>query len=247
MDQRDLAKLMSAFAPAPSAKKPAAKKTPRDFVLEWLAHLTPKDASGSFTWEDYLQDFYTHPEKAPEWASEHKIRFAVTLRSREDIYLVVIKEARDSEQFPVFIISVSVPRSDDEIMARTKVQKMYGPASDTVPKRPVEPLQTIWVESFDLISIESVLARTGLAILRWELRVRNMKRPGLPVEQTPPPVHVRTADDHILPPDVHGSILSHQAQAALMTSLPGDFPERGESHRAGRQQDDHDDSSSLPE
>lgn len=218
---------MRAFSPAPASKKTDAKRTPRDFVLEWLAHLTPKDAPPSFSWADYLQDFFTDIDHAPDWAQKHKIRFAVTLRSRAEKYLVVIKEARDTEQAPIYIVSISVPRSDDEIKARTKIQKMYGPASDTVPKRPVDPLQTIWVESFDMNTIAEVLARAGMAVLRWELRAADMKRPGEPAGEPKPEVSAPVrAEDHVLGPEIHGSILSHQAQTALINSLPGDFPER---------------------
>ncbi|MCB2230937.1 hypothetical protein KQH82_09510 [bacterium] len=251
MGNEELAKIFGAMNKKPKSRpKASKKKTPREVVLEWLGLLTPRDAKDSFCWEDYLQDFFTDQAKAPDWALDHKIRFAVTLRSRTEKYIVVIKEARDAEDIKVFIISVSIPRSDEEIKARTKVQKMYGPASNTVPTRPVDPLQTIWVECFDIQELPEVLNRTGAAILRWELRAREMKIPGVRVEAKVETPQRHMAADYTLDPDTHGSVLSHQAQAALMTSMPGDFPERGDSQLRTSSHDDahHDDASSkLPE
>lgn len=228
VDNADLAKLLGAFSNAPKSKAVAKKTSPREIVLEWLAHLTPKDAAPSFVWEHYLQDFFSDIEHAPDWAQEHKIRFAVTLRTRAEKYLVVIKEARDCDHLPIYIVSVSVPRSEDEIKARTKVQKMYGPASDTVPKEPIDPLQTIWVESFDMNGLREALGRTGLAILRWELRAAEMKRPAISATAHGSPAHEMQQPEECHPdqPDGSGSILSPQAQSALISSLPGDFPER---------------------
>ncbi|MBD3403813.1 hypothetical protein GF420_13035 [candidate division GN15 bacterium] len=247
MAEADLVKLLSsAFGQRkPAGPKARKSKTPRDVLLEWLAQIRPKDAPSSFSWEDYLQDFHTDPDNAPEWAVRHKLMFALNLHSGREKYLIVIKQAQDSDNIPIYIISVSVPRSEEEMQARQKIRDTYAPVSDNVSQAPVDPLRTIWVESFDMNSLVEILNRAALAILRWELRASTMKRPSGAI--TPPGAAKDQPGSDISSADGERPMgqLSAHAQAALAASLPARFPERDEP--SSEESDDARDKPDLPE
>ncbi len=176
LDALSLQALFNANNSGSSGKK-KKEIQPREALLLWLDQFIPGDAPDHFAWADYIQDYTTDPESAPDWAVHHKVQFILKLCTRHAKYLVLIKEAADSGKPPIFIISVSVNPSEDEKKARAVVDQAYRPAMGVDETPSDHSPRTIWAENFESECLIGALDRTAAAMLRHELTCNGMGEP----------------------------------------------------------------------
>lgn len=169
--------LRKAGAGRHSGRRPTL--TASDHVRLWLDQMRPFNAGPDFDWDCFLQDFTEDPDTAPDWAKEHKILFLVTLHTFREKYLVMIKEAIDSDPVaPMLILAVTVNRSDAVVQAQKALKASYEASSTDPSRRQVAEVRTVWAENFEAEDLQKSLERAAVAILSEELDARKFNPKG---------------------------------------------------------------------
>jgi hypothetical protein len=190
----DISLLSAVFesATADSRHKKIVKHSARELLMMWLEQLTPFNSGGNFPWDEYVQDFASDPESAPEYARQSKILFLITFHTFREKYLLLIKEAFDFEVAdPMYIMAVTVALDEEVVRAKRALRKSYEASSGEKPPADVSEIRTVWAENFTPEKFQRTLDRAAVAILGNELDSRKfvkVQRPNKPVE-TPESVH----------------------------------------------------------
>lgn len=176
MDASFLSAVFESVGPN-ALKQKTVKRSAREILLMWLEQLTPFNSGGNFPWEDYLQDFASDPDEAPEYAKRSKILFLIHLHTFREKYLLLIKEAFDFEVAdPMYIMAVTVALDDEVVRAKRALRKSYEASSTDKSQVEVSEIRTVWAENFTPDKFQRTLDRAAVAILGNELDSRKFVR-----------------------------------------------------------------------
>lgn len=178
MDASHLSAIFDSISDGHSRQR-VVKRSARELLLLWLEQLTPFNSGGHFAWEDYLQDFASDPDSAPEYARASNILFLIHLHTFRDKYLLMIKEVDAFEAAePMYIMAVTVALDEEVVRAKRALRKSYEASSAERSHIDVSEIRTVWVENFTPDRFQRTLDRAAIAILSDELDSRKfVKRP----------------------------------------------------------------------